>query len=57
VYFLERIIKSYIFEIVQIINVLLITGTVIKFVSDLQQGGGFLPVFWFPPPIKLTATI
>ena len=27
---------------------------VIKFVSDLQQVGGFL---WFPPPIKLTTTI
>jgi hypothetical protein len=26
----------------------------IKFVSDLRQVGGFL---WFPPPIKLTATI
>jgi len=23
----------------------------IKFVSDLQQVGGFLPVLWFPPPI------
>jgi len=30
---------------------------VIKFVSDLQQVGGFLREFWFPPPIKLTATI
>ena len=29
---------------------------VIKFVSDLRQVGGFLRVFWFPPPIKLTAT-
>ena len=29
----------------------------IKFVSDLQQVGGFLLVFRFPPPIKLTATI
>ena len=29
---------------------------VIKFVSDLQQVGGFLLVLWFPPPIKLTAT-
>ena len=28
---------------------------VIKFVSDLQQFGGFLWVLWFPPPIKLTA--
>jgi hypothetical protein len=28
-----------------------------KFVSDLQQGGGFLWELWFPPPIKLTATI
>jgi hypothetical protein len=27
---------------------------VIKFISDLQQVGGFL---WFSPPIKLTATI
>jgi hypothetical protein len=26
----------------------------VKFVSDLQHFGGFL---WFPPPIKLTATI
>ena len=28
-----------------------------KFVSDLQKDGGFLRVLWFPPPIKLTATI
>ena len=30
---------------------------VIKFVSDLQQVGGFLRVLRFPPPIKLTATM
>ena len=30
---------------------------VIKFVSDLLQVDGFLRVFWFLPPIKLTATI
>jgi hypothetical protein len=30
---------------------------VIKLVSDLQQVGGFLQVIWFPPLIKLTATI
>ena len=30
---------------------------VIKFVSDLWQVAGFLQVFQFPPPIKLTATI
>jgi len=30
---------------------------VIKFVSDLRQVGGFLRVFQFPAPIKLTATI
>jgi hypothetical protein len=30
---------------------------VIKFVSDLRQVGGFLWVFRFPPPIKLTAMI
>ena len=30
---------------------------VIKFVSDLQQVGGFLRVLRFPPPLKLTATI
>jgi hypothetical protein len=30
---------------------------VIKFVSDFRQDGGFLQVLWFPPPIKLTATI
>jgi hypothetical protein len=29
----------------------------IKFVGDLQQVGGFLRVLWFPPPIKLIATI
>jgi len=29
----------------------------IKFVSDLQQVGGFLRLLRFPPPIKLTATI
>ena len=30
---------------------------VVKFVSDLRQIGGFLRIFRFPPPIKLTATI
>ena len=30
---------------------------VIKFVSDLRQVGGFLCVFRFPSPIKLTAII
>ena len=30
---------------------------VIKFVSDLRQIDSFLQVLWFPPPIKLTATI
>jgi len=30
---------------------------VIKFVSALQQVGGFLLVLWFHLPIKLTATI
>jgi hypothetical protein len=30
---------------------------VITIVSDLRQVGGFLWVLWFPPPIKLTATI
>jgi hypothetical protein len=30
---------------------------VIKFVSYLQQVGGFLLVLRFPPPIKLIATI
>ena len=34
-----------------------IQHNVIKFVSDLQQVGGFLRVLQFPPPIKLTATI
>ena len=28
-----------------------------KFVSELRQVHGFSPVFWFPPAIKLTATI
>ena len=30
---------------------------VIKFVSDLRQVCGFLRVLWFPPSIKLIATI
>ena len=30
---------------------------VMKFVSGLWQVGGFLLVLWFPPLIKLTATI
>jgi len=30
---------------------------VIKFISDLWQVGGFLRIFRFSPPIKLTATI
>jgi hypothetical protein len=38
-------------------EVYLIQHYVIKFVSDLRQVGGFLYVLYFPPPIKLTATI
>ena len=38
-------------------KVYLIQHYEIKFVSDLRQVGGFLRVLWFPPPIKLTATI
>jgi hypothetical protein len=38
-------------------EVYLIQHYVIKFVSALRQFGGFLRVLWFPPPIKLTATI
>jgi magnesium-transporting ATPase (P-type) len=30
---------------------------VITFVSNLWQDGGFLRVIWFPPPIKLNATM
>jgi hypothetical protein len=30
---------------------------VTKFISDMQQVGGFLRVPRFPPPIKLTAMI
>jgi hypothetical protein len=30
---------------------------VIKFATDLRQVGGFLWVLWFPPSIKLTATL
>ena len=30
---------------------------VIKFARDLRRVCGFLRVFWFPPPIKLPATI
>jgi hypothetical protein len=38
-------------------EVYLIQHYVIKFVIDLRQVGGFLLVFRFPPPMKLTATI
>ena len=38
-------------------EVYLIQYYVIKFVSDLRQVCSFLRVLWFPPPIKLTATI
>jgi len=38
-------------------DVYLIQHYVIRFVSDLRQVSGFLCVLWFPPPIKLTATI
>jgi hypothetical protein len=37
-------------------KVYLILHSVIKFVSDLWQVGGFLWVLWFPPPIRLFAT-
>jgi len=30
---------------------------VIKFVNDVRQVSVFLRVLWFPPPIKMTATI
>ena len=40
-----------------LLEVHLIQLYVIKFVSDLRQGGGFLRVLRFPPPIKLTVTI
>ena len=36
-------------------RVVLDTTFVIKFI--LQQVGSFVRVLWFPPPIKLTATI
>jgi hypothetical protein len=36
-------------------NIVRSNPTQIKFVSDLQQVGGFLRVLQFPPPIKLTA--
>jgi hypothetical protein len=38
-------------------KVYLIQHYVMKFVSDLLQVDGFLWVLWFPPPIKLIATI
>jgi hypothetical protein len=38
-------------------SMFLLQHYVIKFVSDLRQVGGFLQVFWFPPQIKLIATI
>ena len=38
-------------------EVYLIQHSVMKFVSDLRQVGGFHLVLRFPPPIKLTATI
>jgi hypothetical protein len=38
-------------------EVYLIQHYVIEFVNDLRQAGDFLRVLWFPPPIKLTATI
>ena len=38
-------------------KVYLIQHYVIKFVSDLRQVDGFLRVFQFPPPIKLTTMI
>jgi hypothetical protein len=37
--------------------VYLIQHSMIKFVSDLQQVGGFLRLFQFPPTIKLTIKI
>ena len=30
---------------------------VVRFVSDFRQVGGFHRILWFPPPIKMTATI
>jgi hypothetical protein len=42
----------------QISNVMIkVQHYVLKFVSDLQQVGGFLRVLWFPPPMKLAAMV
>jgi hypothetical protein len=38
-------------------EVYLIQHCVIEFVSDLRQVDGFVRVLWFPPSIKLIATI
>jgi virulence-associated protein VapD len=38
-------------------EVYLIQHCMIKFVSDLRQVSAFLRLLWFPPSIKLTATI
>ena len=39
------------------VEVYLIWYYMIKFVNDLPQVGSFLWVLWFPPPIKLNATL
>jgi hypothetical protein len=51
------LVLSRIFTKVQLIIDIPIQPNVIKFVIDLRQVGGILRVLWFPPPIKLTATI
>jgi len=38
-------------------EVYLIQLYVIKFISDLRQVGEIIRLLWFPPPIKLTATV
>jgi len=30
---------------------------VIQIISELRQVGDFIRLLWFPPPIKLTATV
>jgi len=46
-----------VFEVFRSSEVYSIQHYVKKFVTHLPQVDGFLRTLWFPPPIKLTATI
>ena len=51
----DHMVDGFITTVMQ--SVPITTSIASSIISDLRQVGGFFRVLWFPPPIKLTATI